>query len=207
MRKLASSSTLQLPFCIFILFSEYKPYVISRDEEPVKIKNASGEMIPIHHVFKLEPGKIRWKVLFDTGNEVGTGISRELLKELKLEADPKKKEVELIGGESREFETTQIELVVRGHHFSVCGLVDAVLLILIFLWEWMSFSSCMIKGIILVTNLWYILRISKMMNALCSKLPVNMKVVYRCICVPDHFAERGFFNFFCKVYFCLYVTI
>ena len=54
----------------------------------------------------------------------------------------------------------------------------------------------MIKGILLVTNLWYILRISKMMNALCSKLPVNMKVVYRCICVPDHFAERGFFNFF-----------
>ena len=83
-------------------------------------------MIPIHHVFKLEPGKIRWKVLFDTGNEVGTGISRELLKELKLEADPKKKEVELIGGESREFETTQIELVVRGHHLSACGLVDAV---------------------------------------------------------------------------------
>ena len=65
----------------------------------------------------------------------------------------------------------------------------------------------MIKGILLVTNLWYILRISKTMNALCSKLPVNMKVVYRCICVPDHFAERGFFNFFCKVYFCLYVTI
>ena len=127
MRKLASSSTLQLPFCIFILFSEYKPYVISRDEEPVKIQNASGEMIPIHHVFELEPDKKRWKVLFDTCNEVDTGISRELMEELNLQADPnKKKKAKVIGGGSCEFQTIQIVLVIRGHRFSVCGLVDAV---------------------------------------------------------------------------------
>ena len=127
MRKLASSSTLQLPFCIFILFSEYKPYVISRDEEPVKIQNASGEMIPIHHVFGLESGKIRWKVLFDSGSEAGTGISRELLEELNLKADPeKKKEVEVIGGGSCEFETVQIDLSIRGFHFPANGLVGAV---------------------------------------------------------------------------------
>ena len=82
------------------------------------MQNAFGEVISV--------GGLR-KVLFDTGNEVGTGISRELLLKLNLQPDPnKKKKVELIGGESREFETTQIELVVRGHHLSACGLVDAV---------------------------------------------------------------------------------
>ena len=102
----------------FILFSGYKPYIISRDEEPVEMQNAFGEVISV--------GGLR-KVLFDTGNEVSTGISKELLSELNLQPDPnKKKKVELIGGESREFETTQIELVVRGHHLSACGLVDAV---------------------------------------------------------------------------------
>ena len=82
------------------------------------MKNAFGEVISVRG---------RGKVLFDTGNEVGTGISRELLLKLNLQPDPKKKKkVELIGEESREFETLQIELVVRGHHFSACGLVDAV---------------------------------------------------------------------------------
>ena len=126
LRKLASSSTLQLPFCIFILFSGYKPYVISRDEEPVEIKTASGKVIPVHHVFQLESGQKRWKVLFDTGNEAGTGISKELLSELNLQANPKKKEVELIGGGSCEYETVQIDLFIRGFHFPANGLVGAV---------------------------------------------------------------------------------
>ena len=52
----------------------------------------------------------------------------------------------------------------------------------------MSLRSWLIKGILLVGNLWYYLRISKMMNVLCSKLPIITKVVY--------FAEHGFFNFF-----------
>ena len=126
MRKLASSSTLQLPFCIFILFSGYKPYVISRDEEPVKIQNASGEMSPIHHVFGLESGKMRWKVLFDTGNEVGTGISRELLEELDLLPDDKEEVVELIGGGSDTYKTRELKLFIRGCHFRAHGLVGAV---------------------------------------------------------------------------------
>ena len=142
------------------------------------MQNAFGEVISVRGL---------GKVLFDTSNEVATGISRELLLKMNLQPDPKKKKkVELIGEESREFETVQIELVVRGHHFSVCGLVDAVakdtnLLV------GMDVIQQLLKGILLVTNLWYILRISKKMNALCSKLPVNMKVVYRCTCVPDHF--------------------
>ena len=82
------------------------------------MQNAFGEVISVRGLRK---------VLFDTGNEVGTGISRELLLKMNLQPDPKKKKkVELIGEESGEFETVQIELVVRGHHFSVCGLVDAV---------------------------------------------------------------------------------
>ena len=65
--------------------------------------------------------------MFDTGNEAGTGISRELLWELNLQPDPNKKK-KVIGesGESREFETIQIVLIIRGHHFEVCALVDAV---------------------------------------------------------------------------------
>ena len=81
------------------------------------MKNAFGEVIPVRG---------RRKVLFDTGNEVGTGISRELLLKLNLQSDPsKKKKVKLIE-ESCEFETADIELIVRGHHFSVNGLVGAV---------------------------------------------------------------------------------
>ena len=83
-------------------------------------------MILVHHVFKLESGQTRWKVLFDTGNEVSTGISKELLSELNLQPDPnKKKKVELIGG-SCEYETVQIDLSIRGFHFPACGLVGAV---------------------------------------------------------------------------------
>lgn len=83
-------------------------------------------MILVHHVFTLESGQKRWKVLFDTGNEVSTGISKELLSELNLQPDPnKKKKVELIGG-SGEYETVQIDLFIRGFHFPACGLVGAV---------------------------------------------------------------------------------
>ena len=68
------------------------------------MQNAFGEVISVRGLRK---------VLFDTGNEVGTGISRELLLKMNLQPDPKKKKkVELIGEESHEFETVQIELVV-----------------------------------------------------------------------------------------------
>ena len=81
------------------------------------MQNAFGEVIPV-------PGHLR--VLFDTGNEAATGISRKLLSELNLKPDPnKKRKVKLGGGGSRQFETTQIALVIRGHQFRVCALVDA----------------------------------------------------------------------------------
>ena len=82
------------------------------------MQNACGKVIPA-------PGC--WRVLFDTGNEAATSISRKCLLELNLEPDPnKKRKVKLAGGGSRQFETVQIVLVIRGYHFSVCALVGAV---------------------------------------------------------------------------------
>ena len=81
------------------------------------MQNAFGGVIPV-------PG--HWRVLFDTGNEAGTGISRELLWELNLQPDPNKKKKAKVIGELRQFETVQIVLVIRGHNFKVCALVDAV---------------------------------------------------------------------------------
>ena len=79
--------------------------------------NEFDEVIPV-------PGN--WHVLFDTGNEVATGISRELLLKLNLQPDPnKKRKAKLPGGGSGEFETIQIVLAIRGYQFSVCALVDA----------------------------------------------------------------------------------
>lgn len=99
------------------LISRYKPYIISRDDEPVEIQNGYGKMIPVSR---------HGRVLFDTGNEAATGISRKLLLKLKLKPDPTKKEVvELAGGRSDQFETAEIELIIRGHHFKVNALVGA----------------------------------------------------------------------------------
>ena len=99
-------------------FPGYKPFIISRDEEPVQIQNACGEVIPV-------PG--HYRVLFDTGNEVATSISRKCLLELNLQPDPsKKRKVKLAGGGSGQFETVDIELIIRGYHFKVCALIDAV---------------------------------------------------------------------------------
>lgn len=66
------------------------------------------------------------RVLFDTGNELATGISRKLLLKLNLKPDPnKKREGALAGGRSAQFETAEIELIIRGHHFKVNALVGA----------------------------------------------------------------------------------
>lgn len=82
------------------------------------MQNEFGEVIPV-------PG--HWRVLFDTGNEVATGISRELLLKLNLQPDPsKKRKVKLAGGGSGQFETVEINLIIRGYHFKVCALIDAV---------------------------------------------------------------------------------
>ena len=111
--------TLIWQFIVFLYyFSGYKAYIISRDEEPVEIQNACGRVIPV-------PGC--WRVLFDTGNEAATGISRKRLSELNLQPDPnKKRKVKLSGGSLGQFETVEIFLIIRQHHFNVCALVDAV---------------------------------------------------------------------------------
>lgn len=99
------------------LILRYKPYIISRDEEPVEIRNACGKVIPVQG---------HWRVLFDTGNEAHTGISTGLLLELNLQPDSKtKKKVKLAGGGLRQFENVEIELVIRGYHFKVYALVGA----------------------------------------------------------------------------------
>ena len=98
-------------------FPGYKAFIISRDEEPVQIQNACGKVIPV-------PGHCR--VLFDTGNEVATSISRELLLELNLQPVPSKKmKVKLVGRGSGQFETVEINLIIRGCSFKVSALIDA----------------------------------------------------------------------------------
>lgn len=99
-------------------FPGYKPFIISRDEELVDIQKACGEVIPVPE---------HWRVLFDTGNEVATSISRKFLLELNLQPDPsKKRKVKVAGGGSGQFETVDIELIIRGYHFKVRALIDAV---------------------------------------------------------------------------------
>ena len=99
-------------------FPGYKPFIISRDEELVDMQKACGEVIPVPE---------HWRVLFDTGNEVATSISRKCLLELNLQPDPsKKRKVKLAGGGSGQFETVEINLIIRGYHFKVCALIDAV---------------------------------------------------------------------------------
>ena len=114
--KFSVSPILELFF--LYCFPGYKPFIISRDEEPVQIQNACGKVIPV-------PGHCR--VLFDTGNEVATSISRELLLELNLQPVLNKKmKVKLAGRGSGQFEEVEIKLIIRGYPFKVWALVDAV---------------------------------------------------------------------------------
>ena len=74
-------------------------------------------MIPV-------PG--HYRVLFDTGNEAATSISRELLLELNLQPVLNKKmKVKLAGRGSGQFEEVEIKLIIRGYPFKVWALVDA----------------------------------------------------------------------------------
>ena len=98
-------------------FPGYKAFIISRDEEPAQIQNACGKVIPV-------PG--HYRVLFDTGNEVATSISRELLLELNLQPVLNKEtKVKLAGRGSGQFEEVEIKLIIRGYPFKVWALVDA----------------------------------------------------------------------------------
>ena len=95
--------------------SEFKPQVISIDEEPVKIKNGEGKAI-------LVPGNVK----FDTGNDAGTAISLRLLEKLGLEPDRSKKYcVEGVGGVMECFRV-EISLRIRRRVFKVSALVGSV---------------------------------------------------------------------------------
>lgn len=104
-----------LLFQFFFSLSEFKPQVISIDEEPVKIKNGEGKAI-------LVPGNVK----FDTGNDAGTAISLRLLEKLDLEADRSKKySVEGVGGVMECFRV-EISLRIRRRVFKVSALVGSV---------------------------------------------------------------------------------
>lgn len=86
------------------------------DEEPVKIADHNGNMIQV-------PGEVK----FDTGNNVRTAISEELVNKLGLQTNERKKlKVSLAGGHSIQCCRVKIKLVIRKHRFNVHALVGAV---------------------------------------------------------------------------------
>ena len=103
---------------LLVFCSEYKPKVISIDEEPVKIKNADKKFIQV-------PGM----VTLDTGNDAATGISRKLLEKLNLEDKidySKKRKFMVAGGSSIECNRVHITLKIRDMKFPTNALVGAL---------------------------------------------------------------------------------
>ncbi|XP_068753746.1 uncharacterized protein [Montipora capricornis] len=99
------------------LILRFKPKVISIDEEPVDIQNADGVFIPC-------PGEVK----LDTGNNFRTGISKELIKFLKLEeeVDNRKRIRYTAAGRDAdgnpnhgECSSVMIKLKIRRHVFKV----------------------------------------------------------------------------------------
>ena len=88
--------------------------MISVRNEPVSIKNADGEWM-----------KVVGEVLFDTGNEAPTGISKKLFRELGLKLDTGKElNVSGAGGTIVQCSgTVETEVKVRNHVFPIEGLV------------------------------------------------------------------------------------
>ena len=100
----------------FLFSSEYKPQTISIDEEPVKIQDGDGNII-------LVPGTVK----FDTGNDAGTAISKELGDTLGLKPDSRKKrKVHVTGGYVIEYKKVTIKLFIRKRQFIVDALFGAV---------------------------------------------------------------------------------
>lgn len=105
----------------FFTFLEYKPHVISTDEEIVKIKNGDGKYI-------IFPGIVK----FDTGNEAATGISYEFIEKLDLEVDHSKKVRITTAGRTAEgneivaqCSRVNLKLKIRGHVIPVHALAGA----------------------------------------------------------------------------------
>ena len=105
-----------MPVIFLFSSSEYKPQTISTDEEPVEIEDADENIIMV-------PGKVK----FDTGNDAGTAISKELCNTLGLEPDSRKKmKVSVAGGGEIKCEKVTITLHIRKRQFKVDALFDAV---------------------------------------------------------------------------------
>lgn len=110
--------TLIWQFIVFLnYFSGYQPLIISRDEEPVDIMNASGSWIRVQG---------RQRACFDTGNDAAACISEELLQELGLEVDWEDTVRVHLAGVDAKFPAVKVHLKIRQHHFEGLALVGAV---------------------------------------------------------------------------------
>ena len=109
--------TLIWQFIVFLnYFSGYQPFIISRDEEPVDIMNASGSWIRVQGC----------QICFDTANDAAACISKELLQKLDLEVDWEDTVPVHLAGVNGEFPAVKVELKIRKHHFEGLALVGAV---------------------------------------------------------------------------------
>ena len=109
--------TLIWQFIVFLnYFSGYQPFIISRDEEPVDIMNASGSWICVQGC----------QLCFDTANDAAACISKELLQKLDLEVDWEDTVPVHLAGVNGEFPAVKVELKIRQHHFEGLALVGAV---------------------------------------------------------------------------------
>ena len=109
--------TLIWQFIVFLnYFSGYQPFIISRDEEPVDIMNASGSWIRVQGC----------QICFDTANDAAACISKELLQKLDLEVDWEDTVPVHLAGVNGEFPEVKVELKIRQHHFEGLALVGAV---------------------------------------------------------------------------------
>lgn len=102
-------------FDLWCFCSGHKAKIISIDDEPVKIKDHKGQVIPV-------PGNVK----FDTGNDVATAISEKLVEKLDLLPDDnKKRRVTGAGGTVLHCSTVEITVVIRKRRYRRLALVGA----------------------------------------------------------------------------------
>ena len=89
--------------------------MISIKNEPVKITDGNWRFTDLSG-----------RVIFDTGNDAGTSISKELADKLDLQPDGRNLvPVVGLGGAKALFDTVPITVDVRGHQFPVDALIGA----------------------------------------------------------------------------------
>lgn len=102
-------------FDLWAFCSGHKAKIISIDDEPVKIKDHNGHIIPV-------PGSVK----FDTGNDVATAISEELVEKLDLLPDDnKKRRVTGAGGTVLHCSMVAITVIIRKRRYRRHALVGA----------------------------------------------------------------------------------